>query len=201
MAAMEAGKPRLMLHACCGPCLIAPAEAYASEYDITVAYANPNIHLLDEYVRRRDTLLAYAGSRGLPVVELAYEPRDWVRAVGALAHDPKARCEACYALRLSAAAACAAEAGIPAVATTLTVSPHQDQDALSRSGAKACGQAGVAYVHRDFRPAFRDAQERARELGMYRQRFCGCLLSALEADREREARHAARGRRSEPATS
>lgn len=192
MAAMEARKPRLLLHACCGPCLIAPADVYTAEHEVTVAYANPNIHPRSEYVRRRDTLFTYAASRALPVIELAYEPAEWARCAGPAAGERPARCRACYGLRLEAVADHARSAGFDAFATTLTVSPYQDHEALRQVGEATSARCGVAYVHRDLRPAFRDAQRRAQELGMYRQRYCGCLLSAVEADRDRAAAKAAR---------
>ena len=43
---------RLALHACCGPCLLEPLDALAAEHDVTVVYANPNIHPREEYERR-----------------------------------------------------------------------------------------------------------------------------------------------------
>lgn len=201
MAAMETRRPRLLLHACCGPCLIEPADAFAGEHDVTVAYANPNIQPLAEYARRFDTLRAYAVARGLPVVELRSEPHAWARAVGPVAHDRPARCRACYAVRLGRVAEHAVVNGFDAVATTLTVSPYQDHDALRETAEEACARAGVAYLDRDFRPRFADAQRRARELGMYRQNHCGCLLSAVEADRERAERREARKKAREAATS
>ena len=48
---------RLLLHACCGPCLIEPLEAISREADrVTIVFGNSNIHPAEEYERRRDTL-------------------------------------------------------------------------------------------------------------------------------------------------
>jgi len=44
----------------------------------------------------------------------------------------------------------------------------------------------------DFRDRYGEATRRSRELGMYRQNYCGCRYSKEEAAQEREAR---RGRR------
>jgi hypothetical protein len=44
----------------------------------------------------------------------------------------------------------------------------------------------------DFRERYPDATRRSRELGMYRQNYCGCAPSAAEAERDRAARKAAR---------
>ena len=36
---------------------------------------------------------------------------------------------------------------------------------------------GVEFLYRDFRPGFREGQQQARELGLYRQKYCGCIKS------------------------
>ncbi|MBI5232568.1 MAG: epoxyqueuosine reductase QueH [Coriobacteriales bacterium] len=189
---------RLALHACCGPCLLEPIDALSAEADeILVVYANPNIHPFEEYERRRDTLLAYASEHGIRVVEVAYDPTAWVSAVGEVVGDRAQRCRRCYRLRLAMAAAAAAEHGCDAIATTLTVSPYQDADSIAAEGRAAARDAGLAYVDRDFRDRYAEATRRSRDLGMYRQNYCGCVISDLEAREDREARRRQRreGRR------
>jgi len=184
---------RLLLHACCGPCLLEPLDALGAEADsVTVLYANPNIHPLEEYERRRDTLLAYAQTIDADVVELEYDPASWVEAVGPFVGNPPDRCRACFRLRLGETARYAAEHGYDAIATTLSVSPYQDPDALRAEGEAAAESAGVAWVGRDFRERYAEATRRSRELEMYRQNYCGCVISGLEAARARAAR---RGKR------
>jgi predicted adenine nucleotide alpha hydrolase (AANH) superfamily ATPase len=86
----------------------------------------------------------------------------------------------------------AVEHGFDAVATTLTVSPHQDADAIREAGESAAREAGVAYLDTDFTERYPEATRRSRDLGMYRQNYCGCMLSELEAEAERAARKVAR---------
>lgn len=183
---------RLLLHACCGPCLLEPFDALAAEHDVEVAYANPNIHPAEEYERRRNTLVEYAEASGIPVHELPYEPEVWAHAVAGIEDDPLARCRACFDLRLSMVADYALAHGFEAIATTLTVSPYQDAAAVQAAGVAAAKARGLTYVHRDFRERYPDATRRSRELGMYRQNYCGCLFSEAEAREQREARRAAR---------
>ena len=38
----------------------------------------------------------------------------------------------------------------------------------------------VAFLYRAFRPLFREGQEKARELGFYMQKYCGCVFSEEE---------------------
>ncbi|MDZ4655549.1 MAG: epoxyqueuosine reductase QueH [Coriobacteriia bacterium] len=184
---------RVMLHACCGPCLIEPFDDLAAEHDVTVCYANPNIQPLDEYRRRLDTLLDYADSRGIEVLEEPYEIAAWMRAVAGLEGDPAERCKACFRLRLGMVAARGVALGYDAVATTLTVSPYQDSAAIRDAAIEACEAVGIRYIDTDFRDRYSSATQRSRELGMYRQNYCGCVLSDVEAQQAREARRAARG--------
>lgn len=183
---------KLALHACCGPCLLEPLDALAADHDVVVVYANPNIHPLAEYERRRDALLEWAQARGVEVVELEYDPASWADVVGGIAHDPERRCRACFRLRLGMTARFAHERGMDGVATTLSVSPYQSHPAIVDAGREACAAEGVAFVETDFRDRYPAATRRSRELGMYRQNYCGCVISDVEAARQRDERRRAR---------
>jgi len=188
---------RVALHTCCGPCLLEPFDALAAGNDVTVVYANPNIHPAAEYRLRRDTMLEYATAQGIAVMEVPYDPVLWMRAVAGIEHDPAARCRACFELRLGLTAAEAAARGFDAIATTLTVSPYQNQDAIAEVGERVASDAGLRYVGADLRDRYPEATHRSRELGMYRQNYCGCLLSEIEAETERERRRTERRSRRE----
>jgi epoxyqueuosine reductase len=175
-----------MLHACCGPCLLEPYDQLAPAHEVRVVYANPNIHPAAEYERRRDTLLAYARERGIETDVLSYRPQDWDEAVRGLESAGPSRCRACFRLRLGMAARHAAANGFDAVATTLTVSPYQDPELIRGAGQEACAAEGVGFLVTDFRDRYPAALRRSRELGMYRQNFCGCRYSAIEASQARE---------------
>jgi hypothetical protein len=140
---------------------------------------NPNIHPFTEYRARRNCLTEYARSIGLElVVEDEYGLRPFVRAV---AGDIDNRCGYCYASRLSRTAQYAAEHGFDAFCTTLTVSPYQDTPRIFETGQAVGERSGVPFAPYDFSPRFREGQAQARELGLYMQKYCGCVFS--EEDR------------------
>jgi predicted adenine nucleotide alpha hydrolase (AANH) superfamily ATPase len=89
----------------------------------------------------------------------------------------------------------AAESGFEAVATTLTVSPWQDPEGIRQAGVEACAEHGVEFLVTDFRDRYDAATRRSRELGMYRQNYCGCRYSEVEAAEQREQRRAERAAR------
>ena len=187
---------RLLLHACCGPCSLEPLRLLLADgHDISIAYMNSNIHPAAEYDHRLQTMLDFACEQGIPVIEGPYDPQAWANAAGVFGTDPAARpdrCRACYRLRLSEAARYAADNGFEGLATTLSVSPYQDIDAIREELAAACAASGIRAVFQDFRDRYPEATRRSKELGMYRQNYCGCAFSKVEAAEERQRRKAER---------
>ena len=55
-------RPRLLLHACCGPCSSAVLERLCRYFDITVLYYNPNTWPAEEYHRRGEELERFAAA-------------------------------------------------------------------------------------------------------------------------------------------
>ena len=182
----------LLLHACCGPCSLEPLRVLREQGFLpTIVYVNPNIQPHDEYVRRLETLRAWAAGENVEVVEGPYEAERWEREVARYGTNRLARCQACYRLRLEGAATLAAELGCAHMSTTLAVSPYQLFDACGTELGRSCARAGLTAVWQDFRPLYPQATTRAKELGLYRQNYCGCRFSAAEAALERcQAREA-----------
>ncbi|MBQ7714231.1 MAG: epoxyqueuosine reductase QueH [Oscillospiraceae bacterium] len=177
----------VLLHSCCAPCSVYCVDTLRQEgVEPTSLWFNPNIHPYQEYRARRDTLLSYGETVGMDVRVLDdYGLRDFVRAV---ASDVDRRCAHCYAIRLGTAAKYAAEHGFRAFTSSLLISPYQDHELLRRTGEAMARRYGVAFLYRDFRVGFRAGQAKARELGLYMQKYCGCVFS----EEERYARQIAR---------
>ncbi|MDO5358178.1 MAG: epoxyqueuosine reductase QueH [Slackia faecicanis] len=187
---------KLLLHACCGPCSLEPLRLLLEAgHDITIAYMNSNIHPAAEYDHRLQTMLEFAESQGIAVIEGPYDPQAWANAAGVYGTDPDARpdrCRACYRLRFDEAARYAAEHGFEGLATTLSVSPYQYIDLIAEELSAACAAHGIEPVFQDFREQYPEATRRSKALGMYRQNYCGCAFSKVEAAEEREQRKAER---------
>lgn len=183
---------KLLLHTCCAPCSIHCVDSLRAEgIEPAAFWYNPNIHPYQEYRARRETLRAYAASIGQALIlHGEYGLRPFVRAV---AENMEGRCSFCYACRLEETARYAAEHGFAAFSTTLLVSPYQNHDAIASAAERLAAQYGVAFLYRDFRPGFRQGQAKARELGLYMQKYCGCVFS----EEERYAKQIARDRAAE----
>jgi predicted adenine nucleotide alpha hydrolase (AANH) superfamily ATPase len=174
---------RLLLHICCGPCATATVEHWRKEgAEVEGFFFNPNIHPLLEYRRRLTGARDLAAVTGLEFREdLSYDPAVWFARVGARG---EARCRACIGSRLRRAAAEAAAGGFGAFSTSLAISPWQDHDAIREEGAAAAAEHSVEFLYEDLRPLFGASRRMARDLGLYRQKYCGCLLSEWERYRE-----------------
>lgn len=174
---------KTLLHICCAPCSITCIEDLRGEGIEPVGYwNNPNIHPYTEWRMRRNTLVDYAKSIGLElIVDGEYGLRPFVQAV---AGDIDHRCGYCYESRLRPTAEYAAAHGFEAFSTTLLVSPYQNHELLIEVGEKMGREYGVTFLPRDFRPRFREGQQKARDLGLYMQKYCGCIFS--EEDRYRK---------------
>lgn len=184
----------LLLHACCGPCSLEPVRLLRAEgFEPTICWTNPNIQPASEWERRLSTLRAWADEVAHVDVVVAGDDRDaWERACAPAGFDRERRCRACYALRLAESCRVARELGFSHISTTLAVSPYQLFDACGDTLRALASANGLTPVWRDFRPHYAEATRESRELGMYRQNYCGCRFSAAEAAIER---HAARDER------
>ena len=174
---------RLLLHICCAPCANRCIDVLREEgHDLTGFWYNPNIHPFTEYRMRRNTVQEYARLVNLPLeLRDEYALRPFIRAV---AEDIGGRCVKCYSMRLFAAAQFAADQGYEGFTSSLFISPYQKHELLIQVAQEAADACGVQFVYRDFRPEFRAGQDRARELGLYMQKYCGCVFSEEERYRK-----------------
>ena len=170
---------KLLLHICCAPCANKPIDVLREDgIELTGFWYNPNIHPFTEYRARRNCLQEYAAKIELPlVVQDDYGLRPFCRAVAENIDD---RCVKCYEMRLRRTAQEAKERGFDAFTSSLFISPYQQHDLMRCVAEEAAKDFGVEFFYQDFRPLFREGQARARELGFYMQKYCGCVFSEQE---------------------
>lgn len=168
---------KLLLHTCCAPCSIMCIENL-KEYDITCYFYNPNIHPYMEYKARKEALEEYLKTINIPlVVNDNYGLRMFVREIYP---DLEDRCGKCYRMRLEETVKYAKENGYDSFSTTLLISPYQKHELIIKVCEELSKEYGIEFVYKDFRPYFREGQNKARELGIYRQKYCGCVFSEEE---------------------
>ena len=185
LAGLSGTRPRLALHACCGPCSSAVLEQLAAHFEITILYYNPNIWPGAEYRRRADELarlLAQLALPGVRLVEDEYDPARFYAAVKGLEAEPErgGRCTVCYRLRMERAAAWAAANGCGWFCTTLSISPHKDAARINAIGRELEEKYGVCHLPNDFKKqnGYKRSLELSAQSGLYRLDNCGCEFSA-----------------------
>ncbi|RCX17503.1 hypothetical protein DFR58_10748 [Anaerobacterium chartisolvens] len=168
------------MHMCCAPCSAYPADVLRGEgIDLQGFFYNPNIHPIDEYARRRETVEEFSELTGMAVHYIDGFMQDkWEGYKG----TGEQRCAMCYGIRMDRAAEFAKANGFDAFTTSLLVSPYQKHDIIRQFGEESALRHGVEFYYKDFRPGFRQGQQRAKEMGLYRQKFCGCIVSFNERE-------------------
>ncbi len=168
---------KLLMHTCCAPCSVYCIDELRSEnIEPTVYWFNPNIHPYTEYKARKDCLKEYTKRINVNAIfEENYGLDEFCKNV---IDDLSGRCKNyCYPVRLEQTAKYAKENGYDAFTTTLLVSPYQKHNALIEVANFMSKKYGIDFLYRDFRVGFREGQNKARELGLYMQKYCGCVFS------------------------
>ena len=180
------GKPRLLLHACCGVCSSYVLEYLSKYFEITVLYYNPNIYPRIEYDKRLLNQKKIIDEM-VPQVKLktvTYDENEFLDYVDGLEDEPEGgvRCTKCFILRMEKTAIIAKEENYDYFCTTLSVSPYKDSQRLNKIGKYLEEKYGVKYLYSDFKKknGYKRSNELAREYDIYRQDYCGCRYSIRE---------------------
>jgi epoxyqueuosine reductase len=171
---------RILLHACCAPCLVHPLDDLRHEgHEVTAIFFNPNIHPYAEYLRRLDAFTVYARDNHVRVLnaDLNAGMEEWLREV---VFREAQRCRVCFNFRMDAVAEMAQAKGFDAFSTTLLYSRFQKHDLLKQMCEAASEKHGIPFVYRDWRTGWNEGVKKYRKLGLYRQKYCGCVYSEKE---------------------
>lgn len=193
----EGERKRLLLHACCAPCSSYCLEYLREAFALTVFFYNPNLTEQEEYRRRVEEekrLIALMngqeGSSQIEILEGRYEPERFLEVARGLetCKEGGERCVRCFALRLGETARVAAEDGFDFFTTSLTISPLKNSALLNRIGAQEGERYGVRFLPSDFKKnnGYLRSTQLSRLYGLYRQNYCGCIYSKVEASDRRQ---------------
>ena len=170
---------KVLLHICCGPCACACLPALRQDgHEVAGFWYNPNVHPYGEYEARLEAARKAAEALGVELIEGGgYGLVEFLRLV---AHHESGRCALCYRMRLLATAKEAVSRGFDGFATTIACSPHQDLALCRELGEQIALALGLTFVEPGLRKHFSDGMRKSRELGLYRQTWCGCVYSEWE---------------------
>lgn len=181
MSKKEGVKKKILLHICCAGCGSYVSTLLRDDFDVTLFYFNPNIHSVEENERRLLDVRMIADKYNFALVVGDYEHDVWLKNISGLETEREKgpRCWLCYETRMETAARYALANGFDIFTTTLTVSPHKLADKILEIGQGIAMRGNISFLATDFKKndGFRKSIELSRELGIYRQNYCGCEFS------------------------
>jgi predicted adenine nucleotide alpha hydrolase (AANH) superfamily ATPase len=141
-------------------------------------YYRHNIHPYAECLKRQETLQNYADQIDLRVIyQDGYDLEGFIQNVVYREAD---RCRYCYHDRLRSTALLAKRGKFDCFTTTLLYSKFQNHDLVKTTGESIGKSVGVDFLYQDFRAGWKEGVEKSKDLGMYRQQYCGCIYSEKE---------------------
>lgn len=155
----------------------------ADDYETVGFFYNPNIAPEEEYLHRLAAVQELSVIWHVPIDYGPYAHERFLEAVRGLEAEPEGgqRCKKCFRLRLEAAAEMAKVNNCTLLASTLTIGTNKRANLINSIGREVClaASAPLRFLAADWKKqdGFRHSVELSRELGLYRQHYCGCEFS------------------------
>lgn len=183
-------RPKILMHVCCAPCSTYILEYLSQWADVTIYFANSNIHPKDEYYRREYVTQKFVHdfnkNTGYSVQFLSapYEPNEFFKIVHGLEEEPEGgdRCKVCYDFRLDKTAEKAVELGFDYFGSALTISPHKNSQTINTIGIDVQKIYDTQYLPSDLKKnkGYQRSVEMCKDYDIYRQCYCGCIFGAKD---------------------
>ena len=153
-------KPRLLLHACCGPCSCFPLTFLCPHFDVTIYFNNSNIYPSEEYYRRlnelKKLLISFKKDYGydVKIIETKYDNDSYNKVLEPFKDQPEGqnRCFICYEKRMDEAYKFANENSFDFFTTVMSISRQKNSQKLNEIGAKLEQKyPNTKYFYSDFK--------------------------------------------------
>lgn len=176
------GKPKLLLHCCCGPCSTHVIDLLKEHFNITVFFSNSNIYPEEEFKKREDALLEVCRYFHIENYVLdTYNHHEFLTSIKGLEllGENSQRCFECMKYRIKRATDYAIENDFAYVTTTLSISPHKSSLWINEIGVNESN----IFLYSNFKKdnGFLKSVDLSTKLKIYRQNYCGCEFSLRES--------------------
>ena len=170
---------KVLLHVCCANCAIYPIKNMRQEgLEVMGFFYRHNIHPYTECLKRQHALESYAEQIKLKVIyQEGYDLEGFIQNV---AFRESERCNYCYHDRLRSTALLARRGKFDYFSSTLLYSKHQNHELIRAMGESIGKSVGVPFLYRDYREGWKEGIESSKQIGLYRQQYCGCVYSEKE---------------------
>ena len=170
---------KILLHICCAPCAITTVKTLRGKhFEVMGFFYKNNIHPYMECSKRQEALQSYAEMIDLSVIyQDGYDVESFLQHV---AFRESSRCLYCYHDRLRTTALMAKRGKFDCFSTTLLYSKFQKHDMVQSIGEAIGRSVGVPFYYHDFRSGWTEGVQMSKQMGLYRQQYCGCIYSEKE---------------------
>ena len=173
---------KILIHACCGICSAYPIlNLKELNFEPVVYFYNPNIYPESEYNKRLEAEKILCQYHNCELIIEEYIQDEFFSAVSGLENEPERgrRCDVCFNLRLKKTAQKALDLKIKNFTTSIVISPHKNFSKLTEIGKSIAKEFDLNYIDIDFKKkdGFLKTNKLSKDLGIYRQNYCGCKYS------------------------
>ena len=190
-------KPKLLLHACCGPCSTFPLTYLCPNFDVTIFFNNSNIYPENEYARRLEELRKFLGyfkrdyGYEVKLIVTKYDNEKYNMDLEPFKDLPEGeiRCFICYEKRMNEAYEYASKNGFDYFTTVMTISRQKNSQILNAIGEKLSKKyPNVKYFYSDFKKnkGIDMAREMRIKYDLYQQLYCGCKYTYAKGLKKEE---------------
>lgn len=178
--------PKVLMHACCGPCSSACLDVMTKGLIVDLYFSNSNIDTFNEFDLREKELIRQndAINQNGQVIVDEYVPEDFFKAIKGLEHlgERTARCYKCYELRMERTCQYAKEHGYDYFTTSLSLSPHKNAEWINEIGLRLASKYEIPFIYSNFKlkNGFQKSINYSKQYNLYRQNYCGCHYSKVE---------------------
>lgn len=177
-------KPKLLLHACCGPCFTYPFEIIKDYFEITVMYNNSNIYPEEEYYRRLNEFKKYIKeiNANINFIEVPYDNLNYNKSLESHANDYEGneRCRICFRKRFREGFEYASKNDFDYYGTVMTISRYKNSQDINNIGFELEKEfQNVKWLAADFKKndGYQKSLKIVKDHEMYLQHYCGCIYS------------------------
>ena len=174
-------KPTLLLHSCCAPCSSSVLKKVCKNFNVTILYYNPNIYPKEEYLKRKAEQIKLCNLLNIDILDCDYNEDEFLSKVKGLEQEAEGgcRCNKCFLIRLEKTAKLAKQNNFDFFGTTLTVSPHKNEQIINKIGKNLQDKYEISFLFSDFKKqnGYLESINLSKEYNLYRQDYCGCRFS------------------------
>lgn len=180
----------MFLHVCCAPDLIlAHKKLKEKGIDYVTFFYNPNIYPYEEYEKRYEAFLKLKKMWNFEEKKIEYNHKEFLKAMKDVnVKDEKSRCYRCMYLRMERGVIEAKNKGYEYFSTTLLSSPRKSHEDIKEIADDLSKKYNIKFYYENFRAnnAISEGAKFCKVNNIYRQQYCGCEYSLIEAEELRK---------------